>query len=1004
MAIVTDPDLLTRFEVIFGTNQQKISIFPVGADSSGAEQADGAIAATGIKATTTFNFNINALDGEDITIGLAAEGGRTYTFVDTITVAADEIHIGVALTNTIDNLVNAINQDGVNGTAGTDWSTVTLENEDFTATNNDPKATFLAKRVGTTSTNKTAIAAGTSVNDMDTTDTVVDVLSVWADTTVGGGTGDSTAGVDINALTCAAYTGAAAFDILCVYDGINAGHYVLQTGTTTTSMVIDGSFQNTTAESSLHFAVKDDERVSGAVQETRDGATIQAIYSFAKDEYKTDSRTGVLADDLIRHEFPYEPITSEQFEVGGGVAHAEWDWFEGDYAPHDPVDTPSSAAGDEYTVKKVRTGGWAQVSAGTARTERQYAGIITLGSLDSDAQVYYQQTSVTTTPVDFSFLSVVNEPILVNSTGFTDFRTFLKLFVRKKARTYAGSTIGDIGVTTLSTIVNRFPLTHTTDPAIVEEDAKLLGIAPWRAITQLLTRSDGVTADVDGVTGTMTTAVGIHAAGAVDGDTVEIISGAVAGDLGFYTVISTSDTVLTLDTTENGAFTGDTVITFDVDSTIVPGDGDNSATGTQTDWTDGVTTDATGTATLTSAGAGDFAAGGITDSHYVLITDPGAGTADEGYYDITNVATTTITISTADRDLTTDTAVDFRIVQPGMYLEFRNETVTNAAPASYAFATNTITRADGTWDTTIAPGTIITVTGSENSGENDGTFTVLARTSGTILTLLDPGSLTAITTNGTDTTAVCAVSDGWTRTISGDVVAFNWKMNANQATLAEAFQFVQHQLRQPSNINFGPDNGVTNIKRGDINDLLMSFSTPTGTTLNLVIDNIFSDDINNMTNQDVTGRNRNQPFTSSGSLVFNANFANDADSTYTLFFTNNDTPGDNDNSNFGTAAAIIVQEPDATPITGDVVGSGNHTGVTVNPDSAGNINIPFTYNYSGNVQRGASTGATVAPVTLVAIGLQTAQYAITQTNITQATGLSIPATASLERNYLVGTV
>jgi hypothetical protein len=61
-------------------------------------------------------------------------------------------------------------------------------------------------------------------------------------------------------------------------------------------------------------------------------------------------------------------------------------------------------------------------------------------------------------------------------------------------------------------------------------------------------------------------------------------------------------------------------------------------------------------------------------------------------------------------------------------------------------------------------------------------------------------------------------------------------------------------------------------------------------------------------------------------------------------------------------------------------------------------NIPFTFDYDGNEQ-GGRTPAQDAPVTVVAIGLQTAQYVRTTSTITRTTGQTISLVAALERNY-----
>jgi hypothetical protein len=78
----------------------------------------------------------------------------------------------------------------------------------------------------------------------------------------------------------------------------------------------------------------------------------------------------------------------------------------------------------------------------------------------------------------------------------------------------------------------------------------------------------------------------------------------------------------------------------------------------------------------------------------------------------------------------------------------------------------------------------------------------------------------------------------------------------------------------------------------------------------------------------------------------------------------------------------------------------NASGTDIAGTVSAQSSIAFTYDYDGNVQRGAASAATPAPVTLVAIGLDTAQFVISTGTITRTTGITISAVAALERNYL----
>ena len=125
-----------------------------------------------------------------------------------------------------------------------------------------------------------------------------------------------------------------------------------------------------------------------------DGVTEQAIYSFTKEEWRVDGEL-FGGDNLIRHEFPFEPLTREQFEIGGGLSHDNWRFFSND------------------TKERIRTGGWDVVNSSSVKLNT-YAGIITLGTVQPNAQVYFQPSGITANPINFVLLGAVNQAILVH--------------------------------------------------------------------------------------------------------------------------------------------------------------------------------------------------------------------------------------------------------------------------------------------------------------------------------------------------------------------------------------------------------------------------------------------------------------------------------------------------------------------------------------------------------------------------------------------------------------
>lgn len=284
-----------------------------------------------------------------------------------------------------------------------------------------------------------------------------------------------------------------------------------------------------------------------------DGVTLQALYSFIKEEWKNDST-------LIPFAFPMVAITPEQFEFIEG-----WEPY------------------DNNTRKLIRTGGWREYDIND-NLVREWTGIITLGTFEDSVndQAYYQvgnDPTDTSAAISFTFNGPVNEPIpvfaeilgpnaslnfnsssqltrgsgswitdglrvgskvtirnaedagnngtftitalsatviTVSGTPFTtngdddnavvayNHRSAIKLFLRVRdgdtnGKTYAQSKLSDIGVTTVDNKVFRFPLTNATDLKIAEDDTDIGANSPY---TQILVRyfDQAYTKDVDSAT------------------------------------------------------------------------------------------------------------------------------------------------------------------------------------------------------------------------------------------------------------------------------------------------------------------------------------------------------------------------------------------------------------------------------------------------------------------------------------------------------------------------
>ncbi len=207
-----------------------------------------------------------------------------------------------------------------------------------------------------------------------------------------------------------------------------------------------------------------------------------------------------------------------------------------------------------------------------------------------------------------------------------------------------------------------------------------------------------------------------------------------------------------------------------------------------------------------------------------------------------------------------------------------------------------------------------------------------------------------------------------TRLIGGVSRNFDVVVDGNNGTKEQIYEFVQYSLRQASDIDDGAGTQV-----GQLADSLMGFVGDTLVTQNCFIDNFDSNDTNSLTFTDTGGEPRTFPFVAAGTLSFNANLVSDANAIYRVFFS----------SGFGTGSALIVNDNSGNPISGTI---------------GGNATIPFDFDYDGSTQGGRTAG-TDAEVTVVAIGLDSAQYVSATATISRATGQNISLVAPFERNY-----
>ena len=831
------------------------------------------------------------------------------------------------------------------------------------------------------------------------------------------------------------------------------GHYrVVTVGTTT--LTVDRAIPASTA-ADLTYKINAKQTTGSGSPQVADGVNGQALYSFLKEEWKVLAGSLGNAVDLNKFDFPFQSITPEEFILGGvnGDAASAWTF----------LDTNGAQATDtEGTTRELlRDMGWQERNASDAIL-REYANITTLGSLDSDAQAYYQQGRTDQTPANFKLTGAVNQAIytleapvtptnvtfaattIVRAAGdwtangfklgdyvtitaaedsgnngtygpitalsastitiatgtFTvnaddDTATFkanhkfyTKLFARKKARSYASAVHADAGISTTLGIgprVNKFPLSHASDPAIEIYDGVLSG-GDGTTDGDIFQQNETHTTGSDGATQAAASAAAdsftFTSAGSTfnstarssvvvlrAGDSVIITSGS---DQGTYEIKSIdSATQLTLFKEPLLTYVGgQSSITFTVKTAVR----DVGAT-------DGAIADVTGlTGTLTSAAATFNANTALGDRLVVAgdILEIFSGVAAHvGYYKIVSVdSATQLTINTSDQIFTTQSSQSYRIYRPGMFLQKFDHDLVGASMSNMNFNgsgnPDTMTRTGGSWITDgFIPGSSIRVLAAEDAGNVQWMIVGTPTPTATVLTLIAAES---VTTNATDTTAInsnITGEYGVIRTINLIAYPFHWRLFAHGGTLAQVFQFLQRELRRTTDID-----GGTGTERGDITDLLMTFASPNGTTLDLFPDDLSTADSNNVTFRDLTGDDRNNAFIVGILLDVNANLISSATKRITMYFTTN--PG----GNFGTNGAIIVDDKDSVDI--------DYTTVV------GDINTSF--DYTNNAQ-GGRTPDTNAAVTVVALGDDLAQHILAVATITRVNSLTIAVQPALERNY-----
>jgi len=201
------------------------------------------------------------------------------------------------------------------------------------------------------------------------------------------------------------------------------------------------------------------------------------------------------------------------------------------------------------------------------------------------------------------------------------------------------------------------------------------------------------------------------------------------------------------------------------------------------------------------------------------------------------------------------------------------------------------------------------------------------------------------------------------------------------ATLEQIYTKMQYNLRQSGDIDDGTGDPVPGRTA---NQLCYFVGDTLYTTQGVFIDGVIPADLNRVIFLDQNNVERSYPYASAGTLNFNTSLTSGGTGYYRMYFTNDDA-GDNTGRDYGTATAITVNDKDGSPITGTITGA----------------QIAFTYDYDGNVQRGAASAGDPAPIVVVAGNAGNAKPVVATGTIDRSKTVTITLTAETDRAYIV---
>lgn len=224
--------------------------------------------------------------------------------------------------------------------------------------------------------------------------------------------------------------------------------------------IIDPDLLNVGTELLLDTTANTIELVAAGNLVAKDWVTLQALYSKLVSLWTTNAYN--------KFKFPMYVIDAKSWQYQF--------WYNGtEYSDWKPLNDTSR--------QMLRDGWWSEFNNAWV-LQRQYVGIVSLGDVNTWAQLYYIRQAGDA-PSNFTFTDEVNEGIQVfgNATnGNFDKRTFFKSYVREYAKKYKSSTLADTGQSSTGAYTVNMLLSNEDDLNIIANDATVAANAPYTSI------------------------------------------------------------------------------------------------------------------------------------------------------------------------------------------------------------------------------------------------------------------------------------------------------------------------------------------------------------------------------------------------------------------------------------------------------------------------------------------------------------------------------------------